>query len=763
MAISSGKTACVFPGQGSQRKGMGAEFFDRYPALRATADEILGYSIQDLCLRDPQRQLRFTAFTQPALFVANALIWLDRAQRKAPPDFLAGHSLGEYNALFAAGCFDFETGLRLVQQRGALMGRVRDGGMAAVLGLDAERVAEVLQERNAPVDIANFNLASQLVISGPRDELEKLIQPMETAGARKCIVLNVSGAFHSRYMAETAAEFEDFLNSFRFAAPEIEVVANTSALPYSADTVARHLADQIRSPVRWAQTMDYLRHQGVTELEELGPGKVLQKLWASALEAPAPEVPAPEVATPEAADPEAASEAPQASGFRAAAQLGAPTFRRDYGLRQAYVAGSPAPGVRTPELVINLARAGFLGFLDISTQAAATQAIGSVVQALGPEGSFGVCLRPPTAEAAKQDDQIVTAALEQGVRFAEAVGYPRVTPALVRFRFTGAHRDATGQPVVPRRLLALITQPATAALFTRPAPESIVTALVEQGELTAEEGEIARQLPVSGDLCAVADPANGAEMTTLLPAMLRHRDHGAHGGAHPIRIGAGGALGTPEAIACAFLLGADFVQTSAINLTAVEAATPREIKELLASLESGETTDVPAADGFMLGARTRVVKKGSLFAPRAEKLYQLFRSHDSLESIDPGLRKKLEATCFKRSFDSVWEDLRDRSSSHGSDPKQKMALVFGGYLRQSLRWAFAGHANEKLNHQIPCDESMAAFNLYAENTPLADPAQRTAAAMATALMRDAAAFLAQRIEGLAPQKLSRLQGQHAPT
>ena len=729
------RVACVFPGQGSQRKGMGAELFNRYPDLCAAADEILGYSIRELCLEDPGRKLRFTAFTQPALYVANALTWLARAEEKPPPDYLAGHSLGEYDALFAAGCFDFETGLRLVQRRGALMSRIENGGMAAVLGLDAARVVEVLRRQGAPVDVANFNLSSQLVLAGPKADLENLIQPMEAAGARKCLLLNVSGAFHSRYMAPAAAELESFLEDFQFSAPRIEVIANTSAKPYTG-SVARHLADQMRSPVRWAQTMEYLRDHGVTGIEELGPGKVLQKLWAKA-----------------SSEASAANVRPQdgAAGEAAAEKLGDSTFRRDLGLRYAYVAGAPTAGVRTPELVTRLGQQGMLGFLDVAPEPpdAVAQAIREVVSTLGPEGSFGVTLRPPAGDApageATEEDRRVVAALEQGVRVAEAAGYHRVTPALVRFRFTGARRDASG-PVAVRHLLVQVARPSTAALFIRPAPEEVVAGLVARGELTAEEGEVARQLPLATDLCAMAGTADGADLATLLPSLQRLRDqaHGASSVAKRIRVGAGGALGTPETIACAFFLGADFVQTGAVNTASVEAGAPPAVKQLLAGLEAGDTADVPAVDGFMLGARTRAVKKGSLFVTRARKLYQLFRFYDSLDAIDPAQRQELETHCFKRSLASVWEDLRDRHPEAVDDPKHQMALVFGWYLEQSLRWALEGDEAEKLNYQIPCDESMAAFNLFAQGTPLADPAGRTVVAIAEALMREAAAFLAER-------------------
>jgi len=266
LAASRSLVACVFPGQGSQRKGMGGDLFEKYGELCSVADEVLGFSIRELCLEDPRRQLRDTAYTQPAIFVANALAWLERTEREPPPAFLAGHSLGEYNALFAAGSFDFATGLRLVQRRGALMSRARAGGMAAVLGLSAQLVQEVLEEKASTVEVANFNLPTQLVLSGPKEELENLLPSLEAAGARKCILLNVSGAFHSKYMATAAAEFEVFLQAFTLAAPLIPVIANTSAQPYGAGSVERLLVEQIRTPVRWSETMDYLLQQGVSEL-----------------------------------------------------------------------------------------------------------------------------------------------------------------------------------------------------------------------------------------------------------------------------------------------------------------------------------------------------------------------------------------------------------------------------------------------------------------------------------------------------------------
>ena len=176
----------LFPGQGSQSKGMGAELFDRYSEMTATADRVLGYSIKELCLDDPRGELGLTQFTQPALFIVNALMYHARLDDGAPkPDFTAGHSLGEYNALYAAGCFDFETGVTLVRERGALMGRVSGGGMMAVIGLEPEKIQSVLSEseEGRRVDVANFNSFEQTVVAGPKADLEA-VKPAIEAAAR---------------------------------------------------------------------------------------------------------------------------------------------------------------------------------------------------------------------------------------------------------------------------------------------------------------------------------------------------------------------------------------------------------------------------------------------------------------------------------------------------------------------------------------------------------------------------------------------------
>ena len=270
----------IFPGQGSQQKGMGADLFPLFPELVQLADRELGYSIVELCVEDPRQQLGQTQFTQVALYVVNALMFLRTVKHTGKlPHFLAGHSLGEYDALFAAQVFDFATGLRLVKQRGALMAKASGGAMAAVIGLTAEQISQVLQANGfASIDLANLNAPNQTVISGPDADLNSVIPKFEAAGAQLVKKLNVSAAFHSRYMAAAQREFVRVLDTEQFHPPVIPVIANVTARPYEPDQIKEMLARQITSPVRWTESVQWLMAQPDAQFEEVGPGNVLTGL-----------------------------------------------------------------------------------------------------------------------------------------------------------------------------------------------------------------------------------------------------------------------------------------------------------------------------------------------------------------------------------------------------------------------------------------------------------------------------------------------------
>lgn len=269
----------MFPGQGSQFKGMGESLFREFPQAVATANQILGYDIVELCLNDPNATLNQTSFTQPALFFINYLTYQKFLQTHKPPHFFIGHSLGEFNALNAAGVFDFETGLKIVQKRGELMFSIGETSMAAVIGANHEEIEEILKNNFPDIDIANINTASQIVISGKIDSLEKAADHFEEEGLAY-IPLKVSGAFHSRYMSPIKDKFQEFVEKMNIRNTQIPVIANYTATPYPNETkdTIKNIVNQIDSPIKWLQSIEYLISEGECNFTEMGPGEVLSNI-----------------------------------------------------------------------------------------------------------------------------------------------------------------------------------------------------------------------------------------------------------------------------------------------------------------------------------------------------------------------------------------------------------------------------------------------------------------------------------------------------
>jgi malonyl CoA-acyl carrier protein transacylase len=276
--------AMIFPGQGAQKPGMGGELFNlaEYTAIEPEVDAVLGCSLRHICLEDVGK-LADTRFTQPCLYVVNALHYIRSMRDGAAPGCFAGHSLGEYNALQAAGVFDFMTGLRLVHKRGQLMSQAHGGAMAAVLGLQAGRIIEIMMENGLDgIDVANYNAPSQTVVSGPAHDVDRATRLFESAGAMACIRLPVSGAFHSRWMEEAAQAYAEFISGFAFSRPRLPVVSNVTGVFYpeeaSSAVIASLLVRQIVRPVLWVKCVESMLQAGATSFAETGPGNVLSRL-----------------------------------------------------------------------------------------------------------------------------------------------------------------------------------------------------------------------------------------------------------------------------------------------------------------------------------------------------------------------------------------------------------------------------------------------------------------------------------------------------
>ncbi|MFE4578106.1 beta-ketoacyl synthase N-terminal-like domain-containing protein [Streptomyces chartreusis] len=271
-------TVILFPGGGSQCAGMGAELFSEYPDLLAEADEILGYSIADICRAENREALSVTRYAFPAIYTVNALLYREYIKENPPPEFLLGHSLGEYNALEAAGIVDFGLGLRLVVRRGEHMARVRDGAMLAVMGLTEPEIIRLIEEHAlASVDIAAFNARDQFTLSGLLSDISSLEQFLRKGGV-VARMLNIDIPAHSRHMNEAARRFKSDLKKCAFSLGNIPVISNVTARPHLADDVADSLFRHVTHPVLWWDSLQYVIDQRSPRFVELGARHVLSPM-----------------------------------------------------------------------------------------------------------------------------------------------------------------------------------------------------------------------------------------------------------------------------------------------------------------------------------------------------------------------------------------------------------------------------------------------------------------------------------------------------
>lgn len=442
-------------------------------------------------------------------------------------------------------------------------------------------------------------------------------------------------------------------------------------------------------------------------------------------------------------------------------KLGSEAFRRDYGVKGAYVAGAMVKGIASVALVTRMAKAGYLSFYGAGGMRfdEVAAAIGAIQEALGDGEPYGVNLLSSVARP-EDEMRMVALLLGAGVRNVEASAYLQITPALARFRLTGLDTDGRGKVTARNRIVAKISRPEVAELFLKPVPRAMVDRLVAEGHLSAREAALSEGVALASDICVEADSGGHTDMgvtSVLLPAIVRLRDRlqEAHGFATPVRVGAGGGIGSPESAASAFLLGADFIVTGSINQCTVEAGTSAPVKDMLQAAGVQDTAYAPAGDMFEVGAQIQVLKKGVFFPARANKLYDLWRMHGSLEALDGAVRQEIQDKYFQRSFAEVYRETRDHYEAEAPaeiaraerNPKAMMALVFRWYFVHTMRLALEGDRARRVDYQVHTGPALGAFNQWVTGTALEDWRGRHVDLIGDRLMQATADYMSQRVRG----------------
>jgi PfaD family protein len=449
--------------------------------------------------------------------------------------------------------------------------------------------------------------------------------------------------------------------------------------------------------------------------------------------------------------------------------LGDPGFKKAHKLRYAYVAGAMANGITSVEMVEAAGRNGMIGFFGAAglLPNEIESAIARLQESMASRPFGFNLIHSPTDPALEQTT--VDLYLRSGIKLISASAYLDLTLPLVFYRISGIHRDDRGNVVCPHKVIAKVSRVEVARKFFAPPPEKFLRQLLDQRMISPEQAAMAAEIPMTDELTAEADSGGHTDnrpALTLLPTMLALRDEvtSAYNYPNSIRIGLGGGIATPESTAAAFAMGAAYVLTGSINQACLEAGTSDTVRRMLAEADQADVTMAPAADMFELGVKVQVLKRGTMFALRAAKLYELFGQYDSYETIPAKQREILQRDFFKCSFLEEWEQTRRFFAERDphqielaeQKPKHKMALVFRSYLGRSSTWAKTGDRARKIDYQIWCGPAMGAFNHWVKGTFLEESDNRKTVTVALNLLFGAA--VATRVNWLRHQGVVLPQG-----
>lgn len=445
-----------------------------------------------------------------------------------------------------------------------------------------------------------------------------------------------------------------------------------------------------------------------------------------------------------------------------ASHLGDPSFCRDYGIRFPYMTGAMANAIASTRLVTAITNAGMLGSfgaagLDVEQVSAAIEELQRNLA--GKNFCINLIHSPNEKD---QEEKLVDMFIDKEVHLVEASAYLALTPAAVRYRIHGIHTDRQGNIVIPNRIIAKASRIEVASRWFSPPPEKMLRALCDQGVISGDQYQLAGQIPMAQDLTVEADSGGHTDnrpAITLIPTMLALRDQleKQYQYAVPLRVGAAGGIATPASAAAAFAMGAAYIVTGTINQSCIESGSSDRVRQMLAGTEQADTAMAAAGDMFEMGVKVQVLKRGSMFAMRANKLYEIYRTANSLTDIPSADRLNLEKTIFKAPLEQIWQNTREffqtrdpaQISRAEADPKHKMALVFRWYLGLSSRWANAGVADRQADYQVWCGPAMGAFNEWVRGSFLEQPQNRKVVSVALNLV--AGAVLAGRMQLLRNQ------------
>ena len=448
-----------------------------------------------------------------------------------------------------------------------------------------------------------------------------------------------------------------------------------------------------------------------------------------------------------------------------AEELGSEAFKKAHNVKYAYHGGAMANGIASVELVIALGQAGFLcsfgaaGLIPDVIEDSIKR-----IQAALPHGPFAVNLIHAPSEEALESGA-VERFLKLGVNTVEASAFLALTEHIVHYRVAGLSQNADGSININNKVIAKISRTEVAEKFMSPAPQKFLDKLLAAGKITALQAELALKVPMADDITAEADSGGHTDnrpFLTLLPTIIKQRDQiqAKYNYMVSLRVGAGGGIGTPESALAAYNMGAAYIVLGSVNQACVEAGASEHTRKLLANVEMADVTMAPAADMFEMGVKLQVVKRGSMFAMRANKLYELYSNYASIEDIPTLEREKIEKQIFRQNLDQVWEITKaffherdsDMLARAINDPKRKMALIFRWYLGLSSRWSNIGEKGREMDYQIWAGPSLGAFNSWVKESYLSDYEQRKAVDIALHLLTGAA-YLA-RINQLSYQGVS---------